>query len=133
MLIINHRSISFYMGKLDTFFFRREEEKLSKIRMNSASPSAALNWLSICLVCYHHVKVYYPVILLPSKIEGKLVSLLWNARTSYSSIILHTTPVWGVGHCRRQLCSATPLSSGKHSAVTVSLILCDTVNIKGPF
>ena len=45
-------------------------------------------WLSICLVCYHHVKVCYPVILLPSKIEGNLVSLLWNARTSYSGVII---------------------------------------------
>ena len=47
MLTINHRSISFYMGKLDTFFFRREEEKLSKIRMNFASPSAALLALNL--------------------------------------------------------------------------------------
>ena len=47
MLVINHRSISIYMGKLDTFFFRREEEKLSKIRMNFASPNAALLALNL--------------------------------------------------------------------------------------
>ena len=47
MLLINHRSISFYVGKLDTFFFRQEEEKLSKIRMNFASPSAALLALNL--------------------------------------------------------------------------------------
>ena len=35
------------MGKLDTFFFMREEEKLSKIRMNFASPSAALLALNL--------------------------------------------------------------------------------------
>ena len=75
------------MGKLDTSFFRREEEKLSKVRMKFAFPSAAL-LSSICWVCYHYVKVYCLVILLPPKIEGNLVSLHWNVRTSYSSVII---------------------------------------------
>ena len=35
------------MGKLDTFFFRREEEKLSKIRLKFAFPSAALLALNL--------------------------------------------------------------------------------------
>ena len=41
----------------------------------------------------------------------------------------------GLGHCSRLLCSATPpsTSTAKSSAITVSLILCDTFNIKGPF
>ena len=41
----------------------------------------------------------------------------------------------GLGHCSRLLCSVTPpsTSTGKFSAIAVSLILCDTVNIKGPF
>ena len=65
MLIINHRSISFYMGKLDTFFFMREEENLSKIRMNFASPSAALlalNLLGLLSSCESVLPSYIAVI-----------------------------------------------------------------------
>ena len=82
------RSISFYMGKLDTSFFRREEKKLSKVRMKFAFPSAALlalNLLGLLSLCESVLPSYLPM---PSKIEGNLVSLHWNVRTSYSSVII---------------------------------------------
>ena len=52
-----------------------------------------------------------------------------------SHLVLLHIHSYGLGHCSRLLCSATPpsTSTGKSSAITVSLVLYDTVYIKGPF